>query len=81
MSEKELLRLYSIFERIVIISTLGILIFFGIIYFANLAYPQILFRILTFSIFGCLLASLISLIGKIVINVKVNKMRREKSKK
>ena len=81
MNEKELLKLYDIFERIVIISSLGILIFFAIIYFANLAYPQILFRILTFSIFGFLLASLISLVGKIVINVKVNKMRREKSKK
>ncbi len=81
MSEKELLKLYNIFERIVIVATLGILIFFAIIYFANLAYPHILFRILTFSIFGCLIASLISLVGKIVINVKVNKMRRERSKK
>lgn len=81
MSEKELLKLYNIFERIVIVATLGILIFFAIIYFADLTYPHILFRILTFSIFGFLIASLISLVGKIVINVKVNKMRRERSKK
>lgn len=81
MSEKELLKLYDIFERIVIVATVGILIFFAIIYFADLAYPQILFRILTFSIFGFLIASLIGIVGKIVINVKVNKMRRERSKK
>ncbi|WP_054251430.1 hypothetical protein [Neofamilia massiliensis] len=81
MSEKELLKLYDIFECIVIVATVGILIFFAIIYFADLAYPQILFRILTFSIFGFLIASLIGIVGKIVINVKVNKMRRERSKK
>lgn len=81
MSEKELLKLYDIFERIVIVATVGILIFFAIIYFANLAYPHLLFRILTFSIFGFLIASLIGIVGKIVINVKVNKMRRDRGEK
>ncbi|MDO5028895.1 MAG: hypothetical protein Q4E36_06475 [Bacillota bacterium] len=80
MTDKDLIKYHGILDRITTISTIILLIFFGIIYVFKLAYPSMLFRVLAFSIFGLLIGAILSIVGKIIINIIFFKRKRDKNK-
>lgn len=81
MNDKDLRKRIEILDRITTISTLLLLFFFAIIFVFKLAYPQILFRILSFSIFGLLIAALLAIIVKIIIKIIYFKRKKDKEKR